>query len=542
MSIIDTIFFISIFRPYFCRIEINNKQKTKEKMKEHFQDYGVRRWAGDDLIELQSEPLEAIQRLVEPYAPCIIQGCDLEEEGGTRRIGAGLVALWQVDESGRKQGVKIARFGGCTPSSLPVYLTLQCSTENRVYADGRSKAIAYLYEARETSLEEEARGRYPLVIGPEGGVRLAENLYVGFAGAAERKNIEPGERLSELFGKVRRWFSDMKGLAFKEKVSESDLEAALRGKLEGKVDKESGKGLSGNDFTDALKGKLEGIADGAQVNAVTSVANRTGAVTLKKSDVGLGNVDNTSDAQKPVSAAVRQALDGKADSNHTHGYLPLSGGTVSGNLRLKGGGNYGNKLNFGDNEYVYLHEAADDKLTIYSKSGIDFAANGTSMPFNVKGQLQENGTRVYSPGNRPAPGDIGAAAASHTHSAASTSAAGLMSAADKKNLDSLFKFRIVGYYTFNALGNVSSYIGFPISCNKSNTPVNPCYRITLNTSGGFSANKSYFIIGIAGLGHMIECYDTFVSGGSATYIVYRDNGGKAELSDFAPRIVIVELN
>ncbi len=55
----------------------------------------------------------------------------------------------------------------------------------------------------------------------------------------------------------------MKGLAFKEKVSESDLEAALRGKLEGKVDKESGKGLSGNDFTDALKGKLEGIEAGA---------------------------------------------------------------------------------------------------------------------------------------------------------------------------------------------------------------------------------------------------------------------------------------
>lgn len=92
MSIIDTIFFISIFRPYFCRIETNNKQKTKEKMKEHFQDYGVRRWAGDDLIELQSEPLEAIQRLVEPYAPCIIQGCDLEEEGG--RGGSGR-AWWR---------------------------------------------------------------------------------------------------------------------------------------------------------------------------------------------------------------------------------------------------------------------------------------------------------------------------------------------------------------------------------------------------------------------------------------------------------------
>lgn len=36
---------------------------------------------------------------------------------------------------------------------------------------------------------------------------------------------------------------------------------------------------------------------------VTSVAGRVGAVTLTKTDVGLANVDNTSDANKPVSTA-----------------------------------------------------------------------------------------------------------------------------------------------------------------------------------------------------------------------------------------------
>ena len=46
---------------------------------------------------------------------------------------------------------------------------------------------------------------------------------------------------------------------------------------------------------------------------VTSVAGRTGAVTLSKSDVGLGNVDNTSDANKPVSTATQTALNGKVD-------------------------------------------------------------------------------------------------------------------------------------------------------------------------------------------------------------------------------------
>lgn len=44
---------------------------------------------------------------------------------------------------------------------------------------------------------------------------------------------------------------------------------------------------------------------------VTSVAGKTGAVTLAKGDVGLGNVDNTSDANKPISTATKTALDGK---------------------------------------------------------------------------------------------------------------------------------------------------------------------------------------------------------------------------------------
>jgi hypothetical protein len=42
---------------------------------------------------------------------------------------------------------------------------------------------------------------------------------------------------------------------------------------------------------------------------VTSVNSRTGAVTLAKSDVGLNNVDNTSDVDKPVSNATASAID-----------------------------------------------------------------------------------------------------------------------------------------------------------------------------------------------------------------------------------------
>lgn len=48
--------------------------------------------------------------------------------------------------------------------------------------------------------------------------------------------------------------------------------------------------------------------------AVDSVAGKTGVVTLVKADVGLANVDNTSDANKPISTATQNALNLKANA------------------------------------------------------------------------------------------------------------------------------------------------------------------------------------------------------------------------------------
>ena len=48
-------------------------------------------------------------------------------------------------------------------------------------------------------------------------------------------------------------------------------------------------------------------------SVVTSVAGKTGVVTLTKSDVGLGNVNNTSDMNKPVSTAQQAAIDEVSD-------------------------------------------------------------------------------------------------------------------------------------------------------------------------------------------------------------------------------------
>lgn len=68
----------------------------------------------------------------------------------------------------------------------------------------------------------------------------------------------------------------------------ANLKASISSLKLGKVSVVAGKGLSTNDYTTTEKNKLAGIADGAQVNTVTSVAGKTGAVTL--SLVNLVNV------------------------------------------------------------------------------------------------------------------------------------------------------------------------------------------------------------------------------------------------------------
>lgn len=72
--------------------------------------------------------------------------------------------------------------------------------------------------------------------------------------------------------------------------------------------------------TSSIQTQLDGKATSAQGakadTAVQSVNGKTGtSVTLVKGDVGLGNVDNTSDLNKPISTATQSALDLKANIN-----------------------------------------------------------------------------------------------------------------------------------------------------------------------------------------------------------------------------------
>ena len=115
------------------------------------------------------------------------------------------------------------------------------------------------------------------------------------------------------------------------------------------------------------------------------------------SDLGAASSSHSHSNATTSSAGFMSSSDKTALDNA----MPKSGGTFTGNVKLQtGGSNYGSKLNFGDGDYVYIHEDTDDHLTLKASSGINVLTNTNG--------ISDNGVRVYSPNNKPSPAAIGA--------------------------------------------------------------------------------------------------------------------------------------
>jgi hypothetical protein len=133
-------------------------------------------------------------------------------------------------------------------------------------------------------------------------------------------------------------------------------------------------------------------------DAVTSVAGRTGAVTLTSSDVGLGNVENKSSATirgEITSSNVTTALgftpynatnpNGYITSSALSSYLPLSGGTMTGNASFAHGAN----IYFGSSS----NEAGPWTISVNGSGGATPATKGTGWGRNliIKAGDSDNG-------------------------------------------------------------------------------------------------------------------------------------------------------
>jgi hypothetical protein len=158
-----------------------------------------------------------------------------------------------------------------------------------------------------------------------------------------------------------------------------------------------------NTGDNATNSQYSGLAASKQDTLVSGTNIKTlegqsllgsGNIDLSKSDVGLGNVDNTSDANKPVSTATQTALDTKTNklittNRQTASYtLVLSDADKLVEMNVGSANNLTIPLNssvaFSTGTQILLAQYGAGQTTIVPTSGVTVRSNGGKLKLNVQ--------------------------------------------------------------------------------------------------------------------------------------------------------------
>lgn len=243
-------------------------------MKRHTQQPGIRQWAGEDLLELQSEPLKALDGFFEEYGPCVIKGCHVTDNGdSTYNLSPGLVALAGTDAAGAAT-FKVVPFAGIDAMPLPVYLTLTHSVVERPYINGQVKPIAYDYRAGVSAIRPDS-GEY-LELSADSIPRFVDviqNAEHRFFTDAEREKLKGIEKNANNYQHPAEHpasivkFTD--GKTFQQKLDEGSLQGEKGADgapgVAGAPGPQGPKGDTGNSF---LEGVVTKYADGLGMSRV----------------------------------------------------------------------------------------------------------------------------------------------------------------------------------------------------------------------------------------------------------------------------------
>lgn len=267
-----------------------------------------------------------------------------------------------------------------------------------------------------------------------------DNQTPSFTQATTRTNIASGEKLSVILGKIKKWFSDLKSVAFSGSYNDLYDKPSIPVVGNGTVTvKQNGtsKGTftmnqSGNteiQLTDtnttysaatqssngllssADKKKLDGIASGANNYSLPAASSTVrGGVKTGYTANGKNYPVQLSNEQMYVNVPWTDTntqtitgVKGNAESSYRTGNINLtpanigavssSGGTVNGaltvtgdttlqgNVRIKkASSNYGSIINIGDGDYIRISEETDDVLTVKARQ-ININSTGSNAVF-----------------------------------------------------------------------------------------------------------------------------------------------------------------
>lgn len=199
------------------------------------------------------------------------------------------------------------------------------------------------------------------------GGDTAENT-TAFTAAPARENLKSGESHATLFGKIVKWFSDLKEVAFTGKIPWSDV-----------TGKPSTYAPSSHTHDERYytESEVDSIYSGIMQNLISGDEN----VTTKLSK-NIANGDATLDNR---ITAVANAL---------KGYLPLSGGTLTGSLDIASGKYiHGTHTNgtildiLGLNKNNNCHVGNDATPTFLHGAGYQLDISGAFICPNVSNQM-----------------------------------------------------------------------------------------------------------------------------------------------------------
>lgn len=193
------------------------------------------------------------------------------------------------------------------------------------------------------------------------------------------------------------------------------------------------------------------VSQGGGGGAVTSVNGQTGAIVLDKTWVSLGNVDNTSDLNKPISTATQTALNAKAAAAS-----PVLSGTITGTYTIGGTVTFPSQVVLLTGSQTLTGKTLTSPV-INSPTGLvkadvglgnvdntsDATKNAASVTLTNKtingsnNTLSNMGTLANSPTSTTIPITYSTGTGT-TLPRATTLLAGVMGAADKARLDSAF--------------------------------------------------------------------------------------------------------